>query len=260
MITPIRLKLARKTDASNSSLQAELKYRNSPSLNRPTPILLTPILLTSMLLALILLAICHSLTPRNALSASLEWDSQLLRFIMTTNLAVEQRPQITTLSDAENERASIPEMPSATAQLDIFVAPSETIIQTERSEMNSVLLPDGGAQTSLTAASRLHDITDGQFVSQRLSRDSKQNLTLTSFAYRPIDSLETLSETAYTLSVDLYAADGHIFSSGAGSLQLDLAKSTLQFQSTHKVQNDTQPNLQAQGHFQNGQNCWIPPV
>ena len=238
MITPIRLKPARKIDASNSSLQAELKYRNSLILSRLTYILLT---------------LCQSLISQTALSASLEWDSQLLRFIMATNLAVKQGHENLILPDAENERAVIPGMPSVPAQLDISVAPSQKPVQTNRSEMISVLLPDGGAQTSITVASKQYDITDGQFVSQTLSRDSKLNLTLTSFAYMPIDSLETLSKAAYTLSVDLYAADGHILSSGAGSLQLDLAKSTLQFQSTHNLQNDTQLNLQAQDQFQNGQ-------
>ena len=172
---------------------------------------------------------------------------------MATNLAVKRGHEYLILPDAENARAVIPEMPSVPAQSDILVAPSENPVQTYRSEMNSVLLPDGGVQTSMTAASKQYDITDGQFVSQTLARDAKQNLTLTSYAYVPIDSLETLPNTAYTLTVDLYAADGHIVSSGAGSLQLDLAKSALQFQSTHKLQNDTQLNLQAQGPFQNGQ-------
>ena len=156
--------------------------------------------------------------------------------------------------NSSTDEATLPDMPDVPAHEDMSEPPSAMPVETETTEMRSVLFPDGGSQSAMSQHEERQQITDGRYVSQIAAQDAKQNVVLTSLAHMPIDRTATLPNSTYALSVNLYDLQGQIQNSGSGSVQLDLASHSLQFHSLHALSENKQLNLSTEGPYRDG---WI---
>lgn len=195
-----------------------------------------------------------ALYPHTSWPASLEWDSQLLRLIILSNPADETQAENIVFPNSSKDEAALPNMPDVPMLEDMSEPPSATPVETETTEMRSVLFPDGRSQSAISQHEERQQITDRRYVSQIAAQDAKQNLILTSFAHMPIDRTATLPNTTYALSVNLYDLQGQTLNNGRGSLTLDLASHSLQFHSLHALSESQQLSLSAEELYKDG---WI---